>query len=262
MNGKLRGHTALVTGASSGLGVEFARELASRGADLILVARREAALREVAQRIEADCGRQIAVIAADLGQAAERQSLLQQIEARGLNVDLLVNNAGFGLYGSFAGMEWARSEQMLQVDIVALSHLTRALLPAMIQRRFGRVLLIGSTGSFQPSPGYAAYAAAKAYVLSFGVALNHELRGTGVSCTTVCPGVTRTEFLQVSGQAQNWFHRATMMESAAVARIGVDAMLAGRAQRVTGWFNAVSAFSTRLMPRTWAAATAAQVMKN
>lgn len=263
MGDELTGRTALVTGASSGLGVDFSCELAKRGADLILVARREPELSELARRIGAEYGRKATVFAVDLGREAERDRLVSSLRERGLRIDVLVNNAGFGIYGPYAQAPWARSDQMLQVDIVALSHLTRALLPPMIDRGFGRILLVGSTGSFQPSPGYAAYGAAKAYVLSFGVALRHELRGTGVTCTTVCPGVTRTEFLQVSGQAKNWFHRLTMMESTVVARMGIEAMLAGRAQRVTGWFNAMSAFfAARLMPRSWSAAAAAQVMES
>lgn len=258
---ELSGRTALVTGASSGLGIDFARELAQRGADLVLVARRQAQLEAVAAELGRDTGRSVRVMPTDLGDSGARTALAETLHTAGVHVDLLINNAGFGLYGDFTDTPWERTDAMLQVDVVALTHLTRLFLPAMIQRRWGRVLLVGSTASFQPSPTYAVYAAAKAYVLSFGVALRHELRGTGVSCTTVCPGVTRTEFLKVSGQQQNWFHRLTMMESATVAAIGIRALLAGRASRVTGWLNAMTAFSARLTPLTWAAAAAAQAMR-
>lgn len=257
----LEGRTALVTGASSGLGVDFARELASQGARLILVARREAQLQALARELHDAHGVAAEAIAVDLAQPAAREQLVQRLTAGGARIDVLVNNAGFGLYGEFAAIEWPRTSQMLELDVVALTHLTRLLLPGMIAGGYGRILQVASTAAFQPTPGYAAYAAAKAYVLSFGVALNHELRSSGVTCTTVCPGVTETEFLKVSGQPKNWFHRATMMNSAKVAHLGVCAMLAGRPSIVTGWANALGAVGARLTPIKWAAAVSAWAMR-
>ena len=257
---ELKGQWALVTGASSGLGVDFARELARRGADIVLVARRIEALQRLSEELQA-LGVQVRVMPTDLGDAEAREQLQRELDAAAIAIDILVNNAGFGLYGDFLRTDWARTEQMLQLDVVALTHLTRLFLPGMVQRRQGYVLQVASIGAFQPSPTYAAYAAAKSYVLNFGVALNDELRGSGVSCTVVSPGVTATEFLQVAGQKRNWFHNATMMTSADVAAIGVRAMLKRRASVVTGWLNTLMALSTRLTPLTWMAAISRWAMK-
>lgn len=262
MTQELKGKTALVTGASSGLGIDFARELASRGADLVLVARRAEALQALANELGTKYGVKVRVQPADLGVAEAREALLAELHAAQVAVDLLVNNAGFGVYGEFVATDWQRLDQMLQVDVVALTHLSHLFAPGMVARGWGRILQVASTGSFSPSPTYAAYSAAKAYVLSFGIALNNELGGTGVSCTTVCPGVTATDFLKVSGQKKNWYHRSTMMSSASVARSGINAMLGGRSHIVTGWINALQAFSVRFMPRALSATVTRWLMKN
>jgi short-subunit dehydrogenase len=258
----LKGRTALVTGASSGMGVDYARELARRGADLILVARRAAALERLAQALHADHGIEARIRPADLTDAAARERLYRQIEAEGRPVDLLLNNAGVGLCGPFVDADWGRLDPMLQLDVVALTHLTRLFTPGMVARRWGRILLVASVAAFQPSPPYAAYAAAKSYVLSFGLALRHELHGTGVSCTVACPGVTATAFFEVAGQRPTRYHRLMGMPSARAAALGLQALLAQRSLAVIGRRNAVLAWSTRLLPRTWAAALADRLMKN
>jgi short-subunit dehydrogenase len=258
----LKGRTALVTGASSGMGVDYARELARRGADLILVARRAAALERLAHALHAEYGIGARVQPADLADAAARDRLHRQIEAEGQPVDLLLNNAGVGLCGPFVDADWGRLDSMLELDVVALTHLTRLFAPGMVARAWGRILLVASVAAFQPSPPYAAYAAAKSYVLSFGLALGHELRGTGVSCTVACPGVTATEFFEVAGQRPTRYHRLMGMPSAQAAALGLEALLAQRPLTVIGRRNAVLAWSTRLLPRTWAAALAARLMKN
>jgi short-subunit dehydrogenase len=257
----LRGRTALVTGASSGMGVDYARELARRGADLILVARRAAALERLAQALHAEYGIEARAWPADLADAVARDRLYRQLEAEGRPVDLLLNNAGFGLCGPFVDADWGRLDPMLQLDVVALTHLTRLFAPGMVARRWGRILLVASVAAFQPSPPYAAYAAAKSYVLSFGLALGHELRGTGVSCTVACPGVTATEFFEVAGQSPTHYHRLMGMPSTRAAALGLQALLARRPLAVIGRRNAVLAWSTRLLPRTWAAALTARLMK-
>jgi short-subunit dehydrogenase len=262
MSDELKGRTALVTGASSGLGVDFARELARRGSNLVLVARRKDALEGVAKEMRDSYGIEVRVRPADLSDAPSRERLYRELEAEGSDVDILLNNAGFGLFGKFAESDWGRLNQLLQVDMVALSHLTWLFTPAMIRRCWGRILLIASTGAFQPSPAYTAYGAAKSYVLSLGVALNHELRETGVSCTVACPGVTATEFFQVAGQRQTLYQRMTIMPSAKVAELAFKALLAQRPLVVTGRLNAFMAWSTRFMPRTWSAALAYRLMKN
>ena len=259
---ELSGMTALVTGASGGLGVDFARELAARGANLVLVARRLELLEQRRAELVTEYGVEVRCITADLAVPEAREALARELEESGIAVDILINNAGLGLFGDFKDVDWERTDNMLQVDIVALSHLTRLFVGGMVERGRGYIMLLGSTGSFQPSPGYAAYGAAKAYVLSFGHALHFELRGTGVSCTTVCPGVTATDFLQVSGQSKTWYHRMTMMQSTTVARMAVRRMLSRRPQIVTGIMNALSVFPMRILPRSLQARLAYFVMKN
>lgn len=262
MTQELKGRTALVTGASSGLGIDFARELAKRGASLVLVARRAEALAALASELKQSYGTAVQVLPADLGVAEAREKLVSDLAASGTSIDLLVNNAGFGVYGEFAETDWPRLDQMLQVNVVGLTHLSRLFAEGMIRRGHGRILQVASTGAFSPSPTYAAYSASKSYVLSFGIALNNELNPHGVTCTTVCPGVTATDFLLVSGQKRNWYHRATMMSSASVAASGINAMLRGSSHLVTGWINAVQAFSTRFMPRALGASVTRWLMKN
>ena len=259
---ELRGRTALVTGASSGMGVDYARELARRGVNLILVARRADAMERVAKELRDYHGIEVRVTPADLADGFARERLHCELEAEGRHVDLLVNNAGFGLFNTFLKSNWERVNQMLQVDMVALSHLTRLFAPGMVTRRWGRILLIASTAAFQPLPLYASYGAAKSYVLSLGVALNHELRGTGVSCTVACPGITATDFFQIAGQRPTLYQRMTTMSSAKVANIALKALLAQSPLIVIGRLNAFMAWSTRLMARTFAAASAYQLIKN
>lgn len=261
MTSTLHGRTALVTGASSGLGIEFARELARHGAALVLVARSEAPMRALAEQLRA-AGHAVEVRPVDLADPTAREALIAGLVADGIAIDVLVNNAGFGVFGGFADTSWAKLENMLAVDVVALTHLTRLVLPGMRERGFGHVMQIASTGAFQPTPYYAAYAAAKSYVLEFSYALDVELRGTGVRCTVVSPGVTATQFLAVSGQRATWYQRFTRMQAPAVARQGVAAMLRGRAGVITGWVNALMAHGTRFMPRRLAARVAGQLMRN
>ncbi len=253
----LSGATALVTGASSGLGVDFARQLAQRGASLVLVARREEKLRAVQSELQSRFPQPVEVIPIDLAVEDAPQRLFDQLQSAGRQVDVLVNNAGFGLHGRFAEIPWQKQRQMLQIDLIALTHLTSLFVQDMLPRRHGYILQVASIGAYQPSPTYAAYAAAKSYVLNVSQALHYELRGSGVSVTTVSPGVTATEFLQVAGQSPTLYQRLTMMNSREVARIGVEAMLRRQATVVTGWFNAVAVrVMYHLLPRGLATAIA------
>jgi uncharacterized protein len=253
---ELANKVALVTGASSGLGVDFARQLAARGANLILVARREDQLRAVAAEIEKKYAVSAQAIALDLASPGAPQMLYDQLHQNGIKVDVLVNNAGFGIYGDFAAVPWEREKEMLDVDIVALTHMTKLFLQDMLAARYGYILQVASIGAYQPSPSYATYSAAKAYVLSMGEALNYELRHSGVSVTVVSPGVTATEFLKVAGQSPSLYQRTMMMDSQTVARIGIDCMLRRRPSVVPGFMNSLVAFSMRLMPRRMQAAVA------
>ena len=252
----LNGKTALITGASSGLGADFARQLAAYGCNLILVARRAERLQELRTEISAAYAVSIGYQAMNLVTPDAPQRLYEQIQGSGQRVDVLVNNAGYGLYGQLWNQPWEQLHAMLELDMVVLTHLTRLFAAEMVARRFGYILQVASTGAFQPTPTYAAYAAAKSYVLNFGEALHYELRQTGVTCTVLCPGSTRTEFFEIAGHAVTSYERATMMDSATVARIGLNAMLRGRSSVVPGWLNAVFALGSHLLPRQVLAAMA------
>jgi uncharacterized protein len=253
--------TALITGASSGLGAEFARQLAAEGCDLILVARREDRLRALKEEIANRFGRKTDILSMDLAAKNAPQILFNKIKDLGLAVDVLINNAGLGLFGEFTTTPWDRTQQMLTVDILALAHLTRLFAPEMAARKKGWILMVASTGAFQPTPAYAAYAAAKSFVLSFGEALHYELHGTGVQCSVLCPGVTQTEFLEVAGQTPTLYQKMTMMDCPAVARIGLRALWSGRSSIVAGGINGIGAFFMRLLPRQIATALAATMMR-
>ena len=255
----LAGRHALVTGASSGLGADFARELARRGATLTLVARREDRLRSLQGELAA-AGTEAEVVALDLNDPAAPDRLLAGAEAGHRPVDVLVNNAGFGLYGPFSRLDWARERAMLELDMIVPVHLAKLFLPGMLERRAGWILNIASIGAYQPSPLYASYSAAKSFVLNFTEALSYELRGSGVTATALSPGIVATEFLQVSGQRATRYQRLAMMDSPAVARIGVEAMLKGRPSLVPGRLNAASVWSNRLLPRRVSAALAHRLM--
>jgi uncharacterized protein len=238
---------ALVTGASSGIGADLARELARDGYDLVLSARTVAPMQALAAELEAH-GANATVIAADLGQPGAAARLVSEIESRGLTIDVLVNNAGLGAIGRIDQMDPQRIGDMLQVNVVALTELTRLLLPGMVARRHGKVLLVASTASFQPGPRMAVYFATKAYVLSLGEALAYELRGTGVTVTTLCPGATATNFFTVAGAAEIALHPA--MSAAKVARLGYRAMKAGRRVVIAGLLNRVLAVAGRHAPHS------------
>ena len=256
----LRNRHALVTGASSGLGADFARELAGRGSHLTLVARRQELLESLRDEIVSRHGVEVATVPLDLTLPEAPETLHARTEGAGRPVDVLVNNAGFGLYGRFAEILWERERSMLHLDVVVPVHLTKLFLPGMLARDFGFVLNVASIGAYQPSPLYASYSAAKSFVLNFTEALSYELRDSKVRATALSPGITATGFLEVSGQTATRYQRMAMMQSRDVVRIGVDGMLKGRPSLVPGRLNALSAWSNRLMPRRLSAAVANRLM--
>ncbi len=240
--------TALVTGASAGIGKELARCFAADGVDVILVARREERLRELAQELEA-LGVQAHVLTSDLARPEAAQELVSQLEARGLEVDVLVNNAGLGQYGDFAQASHALVMNMVQVNVVALTGLTHLLLPSMIERGRGAVLMVGSTAGFQSGPGMAAYYATKAYVLSLTDALVEETRGTGVTVTNLSPGATYTEFQVHAKMEKSTLFAAGVATAEDVARAGYRGLRRGDDLVVPGVKNKLTAFSARIVPR-------------
>jgi uncharacterized protein len=240
--------TALITGASGGIGEDLARLFAADGYDVVLVARSEAKLRALASQLEAAHGIGATVFAADLAQPDAPQRIADALRDRA--IDALVNNAGFGLVGPFAENDLWRQLEMIQVNVTALTHLTGLFLPGMIARRSGRVLNVASTAAFQPGPLMAVYYATKAYVLSFSEAIADELRGTGVTVTALCPGPTATGFAEAAqAKESRLFTMMRPMSSAAVARAGYRAMQRGRRVAITGMKNKVMAQSVRVSPR-------------
>lgn len=240
---------ALVTGASSGLGVDFAHELAADRHDLVLVARRKDRMRELAAELEARHAIRTRVIAADLSVPGSGAALKSKLDEEGIAVDVLINNAGFGIFGEFVDQHEERTLSMLQLNVVSLSELTRLFAADMVNRGHGQILLVASVVAYQATPNYAAYGATKAYVLSLGEALHEELKPHGVTVTVLSPGATATEFFDVSGQEFTPMKRAFMMPSRPVARIGLAAMRKGRASVVSGWKNKLMTWGTRLAPR-------------
>ena len=260
MKKELSGKWALVTGASSGIGAALAKELAAQGADIVLVARRLDALQNLARQISAEQGVRTRVETADLGRPGEPERLFDALRKANINVSVLANNAGYGTYGVFDAIDAATEEGMIELDVKAVARITRLFAQPMRAAKFGRILLTASVGAYSPSPFYAVYCACKAFVLSYGVAIRHELRGTGVMVSVLSPGVVRTEFHKVAGHEKNRFKERTGMDAAPVARAAVRGLLRGRAQIVPGFVNKTLAFTTRLAPRPMQAAMAGGLM--
>ena len=235
---------ALITGASAGLGVDFARQLSRKGHRLVLAARRK-------DRLEALAGElgNARAVAIDLGQPGAATALMADIAAAGESVDLLVNNAGFGLWGKFESQQPERLSEMIDLNVRALTDLARAVVPAMIERKSGAILNLASTAAFQPGPGMAVYFATKAYVLSFTEALHEELKPHGIRVSALCPGPTRTEFGEVAGFAGGKVFNRLGMDSATVAELGLRALDRNQAVMVTGGLNKFGAAATRFVPR-------------
>lgn len=235
---------ALVTGASAGLGAEFARQISKRGQRLVLVARRTERLEALA----AELGNARSVTA-DLARPGGAAALMADIEQAGERVELLVNNAGFGLHGRIAGLDPARQREMIDLNCGALLDLCRSVLPAMIEAKSGAILNVASTAAFQPGPGMAVYFATKAFVLSLTEALHEEVKQHGIKVTALCPGPTRTEFGEVAGFAGNGAFDRWSMESQSVVRAGLEGLDRNKAVVIPGALNKFGAFSPRLAPR-------------
>ena len=236
---------ALITGASAGLGAEFARQLARRGTRLVLVARREDRLRTLADEVG-----NARVIAMDLSAHDAAERLVADLDAAGAEVELLINNAGFGQIGRFASLDAKRQREMIDLNIGTLTDLCRAIAPRMIERNSGGILNIASTAAFQPGPNMAVYFATKAYVLSFTEALHEELKPQGVHVSALCPGPTRTEFGDVAGFGGNGMFDRVAMEAPAVVAAGLTGLASNKAVVVPGIINKIGAASTRFAPRS------------
>jgi len=241
--------TALITGASSGIGLELARIFAKNGAEVVLVARHEEKLRALAGELQA-AGVAAHVVAADLSAPGAAAAVAARVAELRVDVDALVNNAGFGLYGPFLETRLDTELAMIQLNIVALTELTKRFLPQMAARRRGRILNVASTAAFFPGPLMAVYYATKAYVLSFSEAIANELEGTGVTVTALCPGPTASGFQAAASLEDSKLVAGRTLPSARdVAQEGYDAMMAGKAVVVTGLSNKITVLAPRFMPR-------------
>jgi short-subunit dehydrogenase len=244
-------NTALVTGASSGIGTAMARELASRGYAIALVARREERLRRLATDLTEEHGVAAEVIAADLGDQAERDRLADELRTRGRSVGVLVNNAGFGHQADFARCSRDRMVEMVRVNVEAVVDLTGRFIEPMVERGRGGVINIASLGAFQPLPGSAVYGASKAFVLSFSEAVRTELRGSGVTVTAVCPGPVRTEFSAAAGVpgVEDRTPGLVWMSAEDIARQAVDGAAQDKRVVVPGVLNRAGALAAQHSPR-------------
>ena len=241
--------TVLVTGASSGIGLELAKCFAADKSGLILVARNTAALEKLAAELRRDYKIEVHVITADLSRPESPQNIFDGLKGRGLVVDVLVNNAGFGLHGSFMDLPLPRQLEIIQVNVAALVALAGLFVPGMVQRKSGGILNVGSVAGFLPGPNMAVYYASKAFVQSFSEALFEELRGTGVSVTNLCPGPTESNFSQVARGHYTRELQAGKMSAAEVAAAGHRAFRAGRCISVPGLKNIFLAQLVRILPR-------------
>ena len=241
--------TALVTGASAGLGTDFARILASQKYDLILVARNEGRLAALAAELSKEHGVKVCVLARDLSSPGSADALMLDLKSKRLSVDVLVNNAGVGLHGPVADSDGAALAGMLQLNVTTLTQLTRLLLPDMLARKGGRILNVASTAAFQPGPWMAGYYATKAYVLSFSEALASELKGTGVTVTTLCPGPTATEFFERANMSRSRFKDIFFADSRPCAQVGVNGMFRGKTIVIHGALNQLLVLTSKFLPR-------------
>jgi short-subunit dehydrogenase len=240
---------ALITGASTGIGREFAYLCAQDGHDVVLTARSEPQLQALAADIHEKTGRTAYVFAKDLSDPAAAGELYYDVKCTGITVDVLINNAGFGLLGRFWELDEAEQMQMVYLNVGALTQLTRLFLAGMIERRRGSILNVASTAAFQPGPLMSVYYASKAYVVSFSEAIHNEARDYGVKVTCLCPGPTKTEFDKRAGlSATKLFNSGNTMSARAVAQLGLSAMKAGKPLAIAGRLNALTAFLTRFAP--------------
>ena len=252
---------AVVTGASSGLGLEFAKLLAKKGYHLVLVARRTERLEALKQEILTSYKLDIHVVSLDLSDTTAAKKLLVYTQQNNLKVSILINNAGFGTSGDFLSVPMEKTVEMLQLNITTLTQLSYLFGNEMKKNKLGYILQVSSVGAFQPSPSFAAYSATKSYVMLFSEALDFELKGTGISVTTLYPGATKTEFFEVANTKVNKLVENSLMTATSVASIALEAMFNRKRSIVPGSMNKISTLLVQLLPRKLATYIAANVMK-
>jgi uncharacterized protein len=241
-----QGKWALVTGASAGIGWQLAEQLAAACANLVLVARRIDRLEKLAAKLKQAHNVQVEICPADLADPQAPDRIFAFAQDKGLPIEVLINNAGFGAYGEFHKADLRRVLDMLQVNVTSVVHLTHLFLPAMVERRSGYVMIVSSTAAFQAVPYISAYSATKGFELLFGEAVSEELRRHGVRLSVLCPGPTSTEFLEAAGQPAHTRRRETAEK---VARVGLEALAAGKPSVISGTRNWINMEAQRVVPR-------------
>jgi uncharacterized protein len=242
--------TALITGASLGIGLEFAKTFATAKNNLVLVARSEDKLKVLSEELQKTFGINVRIIAADLSKMEEVQKVYDTCKAENIAIDYLVNNAGIGVFDLFTDADWNKTEQMIDLNIKSLTKMCKLFIPDMVARKSGKILNVASTAAFQPGPTMAVYYASKSYVLLFSEAIYNELQGTGVSITCLCPGATQSSFFEAASmQESNLVKGKKLPTSKEVAEFGYKAMMKNKMTVIHGLMNAIMANSIRFTPR-------------
>lgn len=258
----MKNKMALVTGASGGIGYEFAHVLARNGYDLVITARNEKKLHEAADLFVKKYGVSVVVIACDLSENTAPRNLFDEIQKKSIAIDVLVNNAGFGDFGPFYKADWNKNHAMIELNITALTELTWLFLPGMVKNRSGCIVNVASTAAFQAGPLMSVYYATKAYVLSFSEAIAYELKDTGVTVTALCPGPTESGFPAAANLDNSGLFKGKKMPSAReVAEYGYQAMTQGKVIAIQGVLNRIAAFFVKLAPRSLARSVVYQIQK-
>jgi hypothetical protein len=254
-----RSKTVLITGASVGIGYELAKFFAGEGYALVLVSRDRNALQRVAEELGRDYKTVSNIISKDLAQRSSPREIFEELEREAIEIDVLVNNAGFGVFGPFSETDLEKELAMLQVHMTSLTHLTKLFLKKMLDRGAGKILNVASTAAFQPGPMMAVYYATKAYQVSFSEALANELRGSGVTVSVLCPGPTRTEFQKRAGMRASKLFNRFAMDAADVADAGYRGLMRGDTVIIPGFVNRLVAFAVRFIPRGFAASAVRRI---
>lgn len=245
--------TVLITGATFGIGYEFAKIFANKKYNLVLVARNRERLNEIESTLKKDNNIFIKTIVKDLSNSNSAQEIFQELEYDKIVIDILINNAGFGLLGSFSELDLQDQLNMIQVNVSSLVHLTKLILPSMLSRGKGKILNVASTAAFQPGPNMAIYYATKSFVLSFSEALHRELKNNGITVTALCPGPTKTEFQKRARMENINLERSkllTYMDAEKVARIGYKGLMKGKRVVIPGFINKVGVFLVKFLPKS------------
>lgn len=254
--------TALITGASSGIGLEFAKIFAANNCNLVLVARNESAMNDLSAELTEKFKIKVKVIVKDLSDKNASKEIFAELENEKIEIEYLVNNAGFGGYGNFHDTEWKKEEEMIRVNVTTLAELSKLFVKGMVKRNSGRILNVASTAAFQPGPLMSVYYATKAFVLSLSEAMAYELKDTNVTVTCLCPGPTKSNFHIVANIKASKLAKGINATSYDVALYGYKAMMKGKRIAIEGFMNKLLAFVVRFMPKKMILSTVYKIQKN